>query len=206
MVGLGWLPGVGGESWAFATSADGAVVAGMSGLEAFRWTADGGMVGLGDLVGGSYNSRADATSADGSVVVGGGSSASGAEAFRWTEATGMVGLGDLPGGYFYSQARAVSADGSVVVGNSASGSGTQAFLWTVDDGMCSMHDLLTTHLGLDLAGWSLNSALGISDDGTVVVGEGRNPDGMSEAWIAHIPEPTTLSLLLIGGLMLRRKQ
>lgn len=43
-------------------------------------------------------------------------------------------------------------------------------------------------------------------DGLTIVGWGYNPDGYDEAWIATIPEPTTLLLLGFGGLALRRKR
>jgi probable HAF family extracellular repeat protein len=108
------LPGA--SSYAHGVSADGSVVVGQSnasGVEAFRWTSDGGVVGLGDLPGEIFDSVALGVSADGSVVVGSSNGASGNEAFRWTSEGGMVGLGDLAGGTFNSRASAVSADGSV---------------------------------------------------------------------------------------------
>ena len=82
-----------------SVSADGSVVIGQgnsaSGIEAFRWTSDGGMVGLGDLPGGGFNSAALGISADGSVVVGTATSALGFEAYRWTSVHGMQNLRDL---------------------------------------------------------------------------------------------------------------
>ena len=72
--GLGDLPGGGYGSSASAVSGDGSVVVGHStsgsGVEAFRWTASGGMVGLGALPGRTFYSSAFDVSADGSVVVG----------------------------------------------------------------------------------------------------------------------------------------
>jgi probable HAF family extracellular repeat protein len=69
---LGDLPGGAFSSQARGVSADGSVVVGnsisASGLEAFRWTAAGGMIGLGDLPG-SFGSGASSVSADGAVVV-----------------------------------------------------------------------------------------------------------------------------------------
>jgi probable HAF family extracellular repeat protein len=192
MVGLGDLPGGSIVSSASGVSADGFVIVGDSmsaaGMEAFRWTSGGGMAGLGDLPGGGFFSQAKSASADGSVVVGLGHSAAGFEAFRWDSGGGMVGLGHLPGDSF-SIARSVSADGSVVVGEShADASGAQAFRWTMSDGMKSVRQLLID-AGVDMAGWTLFSAQGVSADGRVVVGFGRNPSGVTEAWLADFREP-----------------
>jgi len=211
MVGLGDLPGGSFHSFATDVSADGSVVVGFSnsasGQEAFRWTSQARMVGLGDLPGGSFFSQADGVSPDGSVVVGFGSSAAGYEAFRWTQATGMVGLGDLPGGSFDSAARAVSADGSVVVGEanySPSFGETTAFIWDAAHGMRSLRDVLVNEYGLGaaLAGWTLDTAEDISPDGKTTVGVGINPDRRYEAWVAFVPEPSTVTFLTLGGLCL----
>ncbi len=48
--------------------------------------------------------------------------------------------------------------------------------------------ILVTDLGLDLTGWQLDTATGISADGMTIVGHGNNPNGFTEAWIATIPE------------------
>ena len=37
-----------------------------------------------------------------------------------------------------------------------------------------------------LAGWTLTYARGISADGRTIVGDGMNPCGQPEAWIAHL--------------------
>jgi probable HAF family extracellular repeat protein len=193
LVGLGDLPGGAAFSTAHAVSGDGAVVVGLSesanGNEAFRWTAGDGMVGLGDLPGGDTRSSALGVSADGSVVVGFGNSAYGGEAFRWTAASGMIGLGDLPGAGFGSQAHAVSADGNVVVGSSFGAStgleSTLAFRWTAETGMRSIASLLVD-AGIDLLGWDLTNAFGVSADGTVIVGAGFNPAREFVGWRAYI--------------------
>jgi probable HAF family extracellular repeat protein len=222
MVGLGYLPGGGLESVATAVSADGSIVVGGSDtsdpqsgdlFEAFRWTSGGGMVGLGLLPGG-FRSTAYAVSADGSVVVGQGESAAApeafGEAFRWTSSGGMVALGLLPGAD-NSIATAVSADGSVVVGVSITmvpgGGGSmvgvpEAFIWDAAHGTRSLEQVLTNDFGLDLTGWTLGGAEGISADGLTIVGTGGNPSGQGEAWITFIPEPGTPLLLLTGLLAL----
>lgn len=204
MGGLGFLSEIIRESWANGVSADGAVVVGYSdmptGRQAFRWTADDGMVGLGDLLGAAFlHSEGLAVSADGNVVVGGASFALGYQAFRWTADTGMVGLGDLPDGPFSSVANAASADGSVIVGTGNSAFGAQAFLWTAHTGMLDLREYLLAGGAEGLAAWTLTNATGISADGRTIVGWGINPEGVNEAWVATVPEPSTLILLTLGG-------
>ena len=102
-------------------------------------------------------------------------------------------LGDLPGGDFESVARAVSADGAVVVGEGNTDGGRRAFLWDQENGLQQL-DVLLASLGLDLTGWELYDATGISADGKTVVGYGASPNGGLESWIAVIPEPSTALL------------
>jgi probable HAF family extracellular repeat protein len=198
MEGIGHLLdlGMANATQAFAVSADGSVIVGAgfssvsgSRREAFRWTESDGMVGLGNL--GNFDSVATAVSADGSVIVGYSRNAANAEeAFRWTESGGMVSLGDLPGQGFRSQANAVSADGSVVVGDSADdpiryGTNDHAFIWDEMNGIQNLKKVLLDK-GLDLSGWELFSATGVSADGRTVVGFGVNPAGDPEGWIAYL--------------------
>jgi len=195
MVGLGFPPGA-QRSRAFDVSADGLTVVGRSvggpnnSEQAFRWTTTGGMVALGFLPG-DNTSRGSAVSADGSVVVGTSYGADNVlEAFRWTAATGMVGLGSIPGGSpFRSQGLAVSADGSIVLGGSNGPNGPdEAFIWDATNGMRSLTNVLVNDFGLNLTGWSLSFATGISDDGLVLTGWGGNAQGCS-GWVADLRPP-----------------
>jgi len=129
--------------------------------------------------------------------VGRGTSASGNEAVLWHAAGGMQPLGDLPGGSFSSEARAVSADGSVVVGRGATASGDRAFVWDATNGMQSLQAFLAD-AGVDLTGWQLVDATGISADGTTVAGIALNPSQLREAFVAVIavPEPEASALAL----------
>jgi len=198
VVGLGDLAGGSFDSSASDVSADGSVIVGygnsVNGREAFRWTQETGMVGLGTVpssgsVGYSLNISADST-----VIVGYDHSANGTEAFRWTQETGMVGLGTLSGGdpNYGEQYISTSANGSIIVGASTN----QAFHWTQKTGMVSLKETLIG-AGLDVSGWSLTSANAISADGFTIVGNGINPSGQSEAWVANlspeaVPEPLTI--------------
>jgi len=194
LIGLGDLPGGGVESQALGISHDGSVIVGRghstesgSGWEAFRWTSGtNSMMGLGDLDGGQFNSQAEAVSGNGLVIVGRGESADGPQAFRWTSDTGMQGIGDLPGGAFSSWAWSTTFDGSVIVVFSESANGRTAFIWTMADGMRELQDVLSADYGLDLTGWHLEAAFGISADGNAIVGRGLNPDGEWEGWIAYL--------------------
>jgi probable HAF family extracellular repeat protein len=205
MQGLGDLAGGAFQSVARAVNSDGSVIVGdgrsASGKEAFRWTSAGGMQGLGDLPGGIFDSDATAVSADGSVVVGASDSGLGWEAFRWTSAGGMQGLGHLPDGPG-SYAQGVSGDGAIVVGvNSDGHSYEKPFIWDATHGMRNLQQVLIDDFGLDLSGWTLTSAHAISADGRTIAGTGTHL-GRTEAWIATIPEPSSVALLGLGGVLL----
>jgi len=186
--GLGDLPGLGGfRSEAFGVSADGSIVVGLSvsGVgEAFRWTQAGGMVGLGFLPNATFlTSQARGVSDDGLVVVG--DSNPGNTACRWTPTTGIAALGVLPG-HTQSIALAASADGSVIVGRSGS---SGAFVWDANNGIRDLKATLENEFGLDLTGWTLTSAEGVSADGLTIVGGGQNPSGNFEAFRARLVLP-----------------
>jgi uncharacterized membrane protein len=193
--GLGDLPGGSGRSSADGISLDGTVIVGGAALvgatEAFRWTEESGMEGLGDFDGGFSISHASAANGDGSVIVGHGHPSFRPEAFRWTEEEGMQGLGVLPDSDNGSRALAVSSDGTIVVGESDTRTSPTAFIWDEQQGMRSLQQILEQEHGLDLTGWRLEAARGISADGRVIVGMGRSPSAANEGWIAVLPSATT---------------
>ncbi|MBN1854001.1 MAG: hypothetical protein JW829_14820 [Pirellulales bacterium] len=196
MRGLGDLPGIEFSSRATGVTADGLTVIGTGNYssgsgphpvtgEAFRWNELEGMVRMGFLPGGSQLSAATGVSSNGSVIVGYSQTASGSiEAFRWTSTDGMIGLGSLPGSTGNSQtiANAISADGSLIVGTNISTMGEEAFIWDEAHGMRRLQEVLTKEFALDLSGWNLTSATGISADGTVIVGAAYGPHFQQEAW------------------------
>lgn len=211
LVSIGELPGGDASSWARAISGDGSTIVGSTSSsdapygEAFAWTAELGMRGISSFAGGDHMQIAYDVSEDGSVIVGYGSSGNGAaEAQLWTEELGVVGLGRLDN-EGRSYARGVSADGSVVVGHSGYG-GTRGepFIWTQESGMLALRDILATN-GVDVGGWKLAHATAVSADGRTIVGDGWNPEGRHEAWLAVIPEPGSAALLILAVMLLRRR-
>lgn len=195
---------------------DGSIVVGTSNTSAgtsvgFRWMQATGMQPL-TLPTGYTSSSAAAISDDNSSIVGAagrsvdinGTSTQQFFATRTRGSTVDV-LGDLAGGPDNSYAAAVSADGSVVVG-AGSVDGTlrsavyRAFIWDQAHGMRDLHAVLTAQ-GLDLTGWTLTRATDISGDGTVIVGTG-SLNGVTQGWIAAIPEPASLTLLGLAAALL----
>lgn len=162
----------GGQSVAYAASADGQTLCGWAQAPdrsrlAFRWRADTGLVNLGAL--GASSSVAYDVSADGRTVVGVASNTVSSErAFQWNP---EVGLQPLPTPPFNTQSAAysVSADGSVVVGYTCRPLGYAlppiATLWSG-----------STFQTLDAFDRD-SEAVKVSADGTVLIGWFRNTQG-----------------------------
>jgi probable HAF family extracellular repeat protein len=205
--GLGYLPG-GNTSNAIGVSSDGSVIVGSSlspqGWQPFRWTQADGMQPLGFFPGGSI---ATGISADGSTIIG----ESGGQAFRWTAVGGKQPLGLFQGAY-PTHSLSVSGDGSTIVGYAIVGSDPElaastAILWDSTGGIRSLRSVLVDDYGLNLDGWRLDQATGISADGSTIIGTGIDPALRYQAWVAVLPEPATLPLLGLGlgpALRLRR--
>ena len=118
---------------------------------------------------------------------------------------------------------AVSGDGSMVVGYASDGSlqtlpsGTvlttgHAFLWTQTLGMVDLNTYLPTLGNIDLSGWDLREAQGISPDGSTIVGWGMH-NGAPEAWIASlstggfVPEPAVgMAIAMFAGVTLCQRR
>lgn len=218
-VPLGDIAGGPEISEAYAVSDDGTIVAGTGRSarqpagEAFRWTEAGGFEPLGDLpgssLGGEERSAGLDISGDGLAVVGQGDSDMGKEAFLWREGRGMIGLGNFGGPetcipksglggateLFCSIARGTNADGSVVTGSATGFDGEGPFIWDAKNGLRNLRTVLEEEFDLAdaLAGWTLSEGWALSDDGRTVVGQGWNPQGALEGFIAvlAVPEPRT---------------
>jgi probable HAF family extracellular repeat protein len=204
MASLGVLPGM-TDSWGMGVSSDGSVVVGSSfdnsTGRAFRWTSAAGMVDLG-LLPGADSAGANAISGDGSVIIGDSySSITGQTTFRWTSAGGMQDLG--LGSDF--EAGAINRDGSEIVGDVFSSAFTQphAVLWTSALGVIDLNTYLPS-IGVDLTGWQLQFARGISANGDTITGEGTF-NGEGRGWVVtglSVPEPFALLIAALGGVVL----
>ncbi len=140
--------------------------------QACMWTGGGQP----SVIGPEYT-EAVAISSDSSTVIGRGMFA--ASTFRWTASTGVAALG-------LGAALALSSDGGVIVGSSVhSGSGGEARIWDEASGVRDLRAVLVG-LGLNLEGWTLDTAVGVSADGRTIAGNGINPAGHFEAWIAFL--------------------
>lgn len=182
-IDLGSLPGATSAA-AYGVSGDGRVIVGASGSRPFRWTQAAGMVGL-DMPPGVTSGSAFAANDDGSIIVGSARWDQTDAAFRWTAGGGMENLG-VPQPWDQTSARGVSADGSVIVGqlyrvDELNNPIYSPFLWTRELGLVDLGEYLAS-LGLDLTGWTLMYATGVSADGRTIVGNGEH-NGELEGWV-----------------------
>jgi uncharacterized membrane protein len=171
-------------------------------FQAFSWTSTSGFTPLNYLPGGTI-SVATAVSADGSVIAGGSDDSNTPGSYvpvRWT-ASGVQSLGTLGTD---TLATGMSADGSIIVGWADHQS--EAFIWDATNGIRLLSDVLESD-GVNLNGFQLQQATGISTDGQYITGF-TGDFGDRTAWLVQLPEPTGLSLVMIGaeGILIRRRR
>ncbi len=169
-------------------SADGAVIAGSAFLPtetAALWREEVGVVPIEELLALELTSSASAVSPNGQFVVG----SVGGQSFRWAAGDGVRFLGQL-------SAVDVNDDGTVV-----GASNGRAAVWDPQRGMRLLEDVLLS-LGVDLQGWELQIATGISADGRTIVGDTNvfvGGDGTLRGWIVQIPEPRSVGTSTLGA-------
>ena len=124
----------------------------------------------------------------------------------WSELEGLRALDEARPRYSLEPFD-LSADGSVVVGWSTELFGMDpfissisgAFIWDADAGTRFLKDVLI-EAGVDLTGWGIGNAYGISDDGLTIVGNATNPDGERVIFIAELtPVPVPAAYWLFGS-------
>jgi hypothetical protein len=74
----------------------------------------------------------------------------------------------------------------VIVGICSGAPNSEAFIWDQTRGMRTVASVLTA-AGVNLTGYMLEFANGVSSDGKVVAGAGRDPQNYYQAWIARLP-------------------
>ncbi len=185
-------------------SADGKVMIGQSyslpkwdDEDGFIMKEDGTMQSMSSLTGGKY-CMVLCLSPDGSAVAGTTSSSqSSYPAFYWTKEKGFVSIGHLPEKNT-THPGDMTPYGKIIVGGSFSGPDNgDAFIWDNIHGMRNFQTVLEKEYGLDLKGWKLQNASGITPDGNVIVGEGINPKGQKEGF--RVILNTTLTITDIDG-------
>jgi probable HAF family extracellular repeat protein len=144
---------------------------------------------------------AEDCSDDGSIVVGTSTDDKGNQlATRWSS-TNILSLGTLGGPS--SESHASSANGAIVVGGAGlplvnGVSEYSAFRWTGATGKIEQLSRVLQNLGVNnvtfchqipcpAGTWFLQFALGISTDGSVIVGDAVDPNGNSQAFRAVVP-------------------
>lgn len=124
--------------------------------------------------GGNPVSEAGAVSGDGVWAVGGGNNFN---AWRWSEDTGVINIPHPNSSFsFRGSATSLNEDGSIIVGFYRPFPGPavfgEGFIWTEATGRIELNEYVTS-LGMDTQGIIFSLPLGISNDGTSIVGLGR---------------------------------
>ncbi|MEX2139860.1 MAG: hypothetical protein WD894_11400 [Pirellulales bacterium] len=208
-----WTPATGlqdlGDGVAHAISPNAQYIVGQTihaGTGAVRWTSDGQRNGL-PMLPGSRSSSARAVANNG-ISAGfntfGAMMSARSQAVRWTD-EGVMSLGTFPGALpiHSTSALGISVDGTAIVGTAEVPAGdgevpTRAFYWSETTGMVDLRDLLIGLGATGLDDWVLTRANAVSDDGLTIVGDALQ--GMrGEAFIATIPEPSTIVLAIIAA-------
>lgn len=151
-----------------------AAVFGFSGARA-AW----GQLSITGAAPGNYSSRVTGLSADGQVAAGYSQLRAGAginPGFTWTAGTGRVDFGLLPGMPSLTWANGISGDGHWIVGTTADAALNhfRPFIYRPDTGLRTLGTI---------AGYSESEGRGISNNGTVVVGNSHDPDEFAAiAW------------------------
>lgn len=198
-VGIGQAQGLGnlqyGSNWAQGATAvnqNGNVLGGFSGIDddglAFWWTQGTGMQAISNVQGYRAVHAMDMIP-NGSLIVGWGSQGDGyVHAFRWSQQTGLIWY---PGN---SVALAISDDGRFVGGEwypNQQNHPNPAAVYDDLHGWRLLTDVLSHYGAGGFGNWQLDTIAGLTVQGDTIVvcGNGTNPQGQSEAFVARFPVP-----------------
>jgi uncharacterized membrane protein len=211
------IPGIPGlpHGRATAVSADGSVTAGVSfdrsASFARGWLWQDGAMRVLITPPGAAGAWVQGLSADGQTIVGQVDMYSPQFGVRWVAAIWRNGtpvlLPEAGGSWPETRGMAISGDGSLVVGYSSPlpGGPFSAFVWDEQHGLRNLSQILGD-LGVDLAGWRLTGATGVSSDGRTIVGLGVDRLGQPGSWIATIPAPGVSLLFGSCSIVLARRR
>lgn len=159
-------------------------------LLAWRWSPTGGTRLLTNADGSVYlgGSSASDVSSDGNWIVGEGP---GLQFFRWREDLGFQFITRITDGIIGDRPR-VSDDGATIVYGRN--------FWTESGGVQTLQQVLT-QAGCDFTGWTNLSAVDISGDGRTIAGNGTNPQGQQQGWVATVPGPGGVVMVSSVGLL-----
>ena len=156
-----------------------------------RWTPGGSNASvLAFLPSGNVAGTPMRVSLDGARIVGVNEDVSAlpftGQPWLWTQ-SGFLTIPNLPGASRCIPT-GMADDGSTIVGFCETGIAAAAsgFVWSPGAGTREIGQVLSS-LGALFPNWTLETVTGISRDGRAVIGNGLNPAGVSEAWIALIP-------------------
>lgn len=127
-------------------------------------------------------------SADGEMIIG--------RTWRWTLDAGITDLTSV------ITPHSIAPDSRTILGQRSN----RATILTADNQILDVADHLAQQHGFNLSGWQLRDIVAMSDDGTVWAGNGINPQGFREGWVAVIPEPSSLSLLALAMAISTRRR
>lgn len=142
--------------------------------------------------GGGAASEAGCVSFDGTYIGGSGGSSNNFEAWRYSMNTGMENIGPAPVNGWRGATTGLSDDGSVVVGFyrpwPAPATQGQGFYYKDGVGIQDLNQL-ASDLGIDTQGRTLALPLGVSGDGTTVVGLANDGTG----FVIRLAESTAIN-------------
>lgn len=174
---LGSLPPGWTQTTASGISHDGALIIGnaiINGVSRpYRWDDGGRFADLGNLPPGWSDMESSGVSGDGRYIVGSATTPSGTNAAYWEPAALYHDDGRFGGAH--STYLAANGDGSIRVGRSSIPHGNASYtpiIFTPEYGLRSLPQLLRSWRQPGMDQWEMDTATGISADGTVVVGYG----------------------------------